>query len=368
MQLVDVVVIGGGVTGRSCAYHLERLGYNTKILTSSQVIETNPNLLIAASGTSDLITRPAEARGKAQALELWDYSVQALRYLCQFLDDSHIDYVAGSRLRLGYDSAEVNELKIAQSLLSHRSQTVQSPFLLTHSIRHAEPSLVFRKEDIYKYLKQDTECFAVTQVTEKTGMVELKNDANETLEAEVVIIAAHLSSAFLAGLSSDILVSYSDQWNDFVIKPDKQSALLQPGDFISWRHGYHSAQVLEKRLLRLSGGRYLRKQAGIGETTAKLEPKISEHLKKEAEKILGIELLDEKEAGARSGCQPCDEQPLIGPVPGKSRLLMATGFGGLGVAQGFFAGKCIAEIVQAGRSSDLPRFYWPERLRSLPSE
>jgi glycine/D-amino acid oxidase-like deaminating enzyme len=50
---------------------------------------------------------------------------------------------------------------------------------------------------------------------------------------------------------------------------------------------------------------------------------------------------------------------------GEGRILVATGFMGQGLTQGFFAGRCLAELVAHGAAAALPRRLWPERLRSL---
>jgi glycine/D-amino acid oxidase-like deaminating enzyme len=62
---------------------------------------------------------------------------------------------------------------------------------------------------------------------------------------------------------------------------------------------------------------------------------------------------------------PCDEIPIAGPMYGRGRLLVAAGFLGLGLSQGFLAGRCLADLVKDGRCDDLPRQLWPERLRSM---
>ena len=61
-----------------------------------------------------------------------------------------------------------------------------------------------------------------------------------------------------------------------------------------------------------------------------------------------------------------DEGKLIGPMFGQPNILLATGFMGDGLSLGFLAGKCLSELILEGQSTSLPRFLWPERLRSLP--
>jgi glycine/D-amino acid oxidase-like deaminating enzyme len=64
-------------------------------------------------------------------------------------------------------------------------------------------------------------------------------------------------------------------------------------------------------------------------------------------------------------CRPCDELPIIGPMFGESRILVGTGYMGLGLSWGFLAGKCLANLVAKGKSPMLPSRLTPARLRSL---
>ena len=62
---------------------------------------------------------------------------------------------------------------------------------------------------------------------------------------------------------------------------------------------------------------------------------------------------------------PCDELPVVGPMFGQNRILLATGYMNQGITLGFLAGKEIATLIMSGSTSSLPQTFKPERFRSL---
>ena len=51
-----------------------------------------------------------------------------------------------------------------------------------------------------------------------------------------------------------------------------------------------------------------------------------------------------------------DQLPIIGPLPGKDKLLVSLGHSGHGLGFGFYAGKMIAELILNGKTSNLELF------------
>jgi glycine/D-amino acid oxidase-like deaminating enzyme len=106
--------------------------------------------------------------------------------------------------------------------------------------------------------------------------------------------------------------------------------------------------------------------AGIGAEEALVDNKITDFLvTRLKETFLGIKDLKVLKTVAGLDCRPCDELPVVGPLFGNSRILLAGGFMGLGISQGLFAGLGLADLVVTGQSVALPRLIYPERLRSL---
>jgi glycine/D-amino acid oxidase-like deaminating enzyme len=58
----------------------------------------------------------------------------------------------------------------------------------------------------------------------------------------------------------------------------------------------------------------------------------------------------------------CDNLPLCGPLPGRSRILACTGFGEHGLALALGGAKGVAEGILEGDSAQLPALVRPARL------
>ena len=121
--------------------------------------------------------------------------------------------------------------------------------------------------------------------------------------------------------------------------------------------------------MTIGGSRFLRKFAGIGAVEPKVEPKIESHLLGFLSQVFGIDNSKTYHLRTVAGLdiRPCDELPVIGPMFGETRILVASGFMNHGLPQGFFAGKCLSDLIQSGVCGNLPRILWPERLRSIQS-
>jgi glycine/D-amino acid oxidase-like deaminating enzyme len=79
----------------------------------------------------------------------------------------------------------------------------------------------------------------------------------------------------------------------------------------------------------------------------------------------GVKLSDPVTAAGILDIRACDEIPIIGPMFGDSRVLLASGYMGSGLTLGFAAGLGLADFVAAGKSRIIPSLFHPNRLRSL---
>ena len=117
------------------------------------------------------------------------------------------------------------------------------------------------------------------------------------------------------------------------------------------------------------GARFLRKNAGIGDSRARSLSKIDHYLAEEvAAHFPSLGPLEHRKSVAYSGCRPCDELPVIGPMFGDDRVLIAAGFMGTGLSLGFMAGKCLADFVSSGSSEDMCGQLLPVRFRSIKDD
>ena len=110
----------------------------------------------------------------------------------------------------------------------------------------------------------------------------------------------------------------------------------------------------------------MRPLAGVDEKSPKFRKDIQDYLGKRMSSIDNAHSWTTwKEGYCVQEIVPCDELPLMGPMFGDSRILLAAGYMGTGLTLGFQAGKCLAQLISSGSAPSLPRRLWPERLRSL---
>jgi len=188
---------------------------------------------------------------------------------------------------------------------------------------------------------------------------------DRTITAEVVVYANHLGiPEFLPGLKA-VLVGSQDQW--LRLRPASGEFPFQVGSLLTWRHGHYWAHLETPTQLTMGGARFLRPLAGFEADHAELSKKVSEHLPGAWAKYFpDLALTESVGAKAALDIRPCDEIPVIGPMFGETGIFLAAGYMGQGLSLGFKAGQSLANVVM-GQKDELPRFFWPERHRSLES-
>ncbi len=384
MAEFDVVIIGGGVTGLSAAWHLNRLGCDRLLLLSPSRPQASSDLTpgFALAGWLDNMTRWHHAFGAERSVRFWQVALDAFRCLQELCRDLHVMFAVGDRYHLGLDLAQEQELKLASELLVEMglsSQYVEGATLGSSVARTLQKShqrdrqaaAILDVPSLKKKLRSSLHniCHFRSSVCHniefQPDQVRLHTSSGE-IRAEIVVVAAHTEiPKLLPALPADSLVPYVDQWHELKLQqtlPD----WLSVGDFLAFQYGHAWMSVLDADRVCLGGARYLRALAGIGQSRAVFLPKVAKHLEQRWSDILAWGI-DGKPARKRSlvGLRACDELPLIGPAPFDGRALLAGGYMGQGLSLGVWAGKCLAELIQCGISEELPRDFWPARLRSI---
>jgi glycine/D-amino acid oxidase-like deaminating enzyme len=387
----DVLIIGAGVTGLAAALHLERRGYAPVVATAAQPGATAAAAGVAAGGQVDNFTRVSHAHGLAFAADLWRFGDAAFARLLEFCAASGVPHARGPRYRLVTSEAELTEATLAvrqlqgagfqASLLTARRAPVWQG--LTDRVLAVQDE---GESGAYVDCRALLAALNAAVKAPRLGAVSSLNTARKgpafgprvrlangtEVDAEVVVLACHLAISELVPTLKSALVSVADQWDPFSCgggAVDEAAIWSRAGTVFSANHTYEWGVVTGSGRLHAGGGRYLRPLAGIEAVVATHDEKIREHLRGQLGKTFRW-AATAKTAGAGAAaldCRPCDELPIIGPMFGDDRMLVATGFMGSGLTQGFLAGACLAELIDTGRSAILPRRLWPERLRSLPT-
>ncbi|NRA64379.1 MAG: FAD-binding oxidoreductase [Pseudobacteriovorax sp.] len=360
---VDVIVIGSGITGTSCSYHLRRLGYKTKMISSPLVRRSTPEgKAIACAGTSDLITRMSDARGVDFAEKIWAYYGRAMTHLLSYLQEKGIPVVQGGRYYFSKDALEQSEHDAALVHAAFSSASIATPKLALAAIQQEPKTLCFDIDHLLTSLCEGEEVISdhVCNISQTDGGTLCIETQGNQYTSEMVVLAAHAAIGDFDCLPDGSLVPYEDQ--AILLESRLPSPYHVLGNYYSWKHNHFWVQVIGERLLRVGGARFLRDRAGIGGHQLTIHKKSADLVCQSVQDMFACDI------GAISivptvGCLPCDEVAVIGPSTLNDRILLATGFGSVGLSGGFEAGRCLAQMVDSGVSSDLPREFWPERLR-----
>jgi glycine/D-amino acid oxidase-like deaminating enzyme len=110
----------------------------------------------------------------------------------------------------------------------------------------------------------------------------------------------------------------------------------------------------------------MRTWGGVEATDASASHSISLIIKQRLEALLGVKLSKPRSAVGFIELLACDELPIIGPMFGNTRILIASGFMNSSVSFRLAAGRGLAEFIADGQSPTVSEAFLPRRLRSLP--
>lgn len=360
----DIVICGAGITGASTAFHLKQMGYQPLVVHNSPRV-TDSTMGVAHVDGGDQITRVADSYGDQAAIDLWSFFNESCQNLRKTLETMGLPFQVLDHVRLAHEGFEQQELRMGSKLLKRI---------------HKSLSLVGDGEELVQTIKSSVLKFDVQQLlkallsgieVKKLELISAIEDVDgvnlQTSEggfcSEIFVGAAHLGNQTLLDLPEGALVPFVDQWSEGHV--NSMSDVRFKDSYVSWRYNLCSAVFDQTGTVTVAGGRYVRKNAGIGVRSAEFSDVVKKICVSEFKKTISETELIFTNNGVGLSCRVCDELPIIGPMFGKSRSLLATGFGGQGLSLGFKAGKCLAELIHLGKCSSLPRVLWPERLRAL---
>ena len=375
----DVVVIGAGVVGCSVAYYLAREGVNVTILERESI---GSGASAHATGSLSLLGAEFSPGASFELARASDFEFQHIVPELESATDINLLYQRRASLRLALDAEEADLIK---SLMVWQQPHVRMHWIDAQEVHSIEPRLspsiigaVYEDEsaqlDSYRLnlalcrgaelLGADILYREVTGlVTNGTAISGVRTASGNISCGTVVVAAGTWSRAFTPSLGFPIPV-----------RPLKGERLLldYPGEPLpvlisSPKRGHMISRMDGLTSVGSTGGRdYDRKEIFWGEefdrqptSTARMEL-----LQRAIDVLPDLERAQLVQQLAGSRPLSPDGKPIIGPVPGREGILLATGHTTKGIHLGPITGRIITDYVCRGSTevvSDMSQFL-PDRF------
>ena len=350
----DVAVVGGGITGCSCALTLAEAGLSVRLYDAREIAggASGRNGGFALRGGAAPYPVLAEAIGRARTAELWRWTERAVEDLADVAGDS---FRRTGSLRLAADEEEQVELAQEYEALRADGFAVEWAGELAPPLRGRYPGAIFHPSDgvvqparlVRRLARRAAE--AGVEIRERSRV----GSAAET-GAESVVVATDGYPSGLLGALEGLIVPTRGQV--IATEPVAQKLFETPH---YGRHGFdYWHQTLDGRIV--AGGFRdisLQDEFTADEVTT---PVVQQALEEFVEALVGRRLrVDYRWAGIFG--LVLDFLPVVGPVPDDDGLWVAGGYSGHGNVLGFACGRLVAEAI-LGRPDPLLDLFEPSRL------
>jgi glycine/D-amino acid oxidase-like deaminating enzyme len=353
---VDVVVIGGGVTGCSCAHRLAQAGLSVQVLEAREIASgaSGRNGGFALRGGAPAYDTARGQLGAELAHALWRLTE---RYLDRLESLAGEAFRRTGSLRLAADPAERPELEAEYEALREDGFDVEWRDELSGPLAGRFHGAIFHPADgslqparwVRRLAAHAAQAGAVLR--EQTRVASL-----DDIEAEHVVIA---TDGYTSGLVSALDAAVTPARGQMIVTEPLGRRLFPCPH--SARHGYvYWQQTPDGRLV--AGG--FRDTAFEEETTLEeaTTPAIQSHLERFVADLTG-EPPEISHRWAGIFGNTADRLPLVGRLPGSDRVWVSVGYSGHGNVMGLACGELVADAIVGGPSAELELFE-PARLIS----
>ena len=371
MKTFEVIIIGRGVTGLSTAFHLAKSGIKKICLIAPPPTHADCSSLNAGYASitlHDNISRPVHGQGSETTRRLLDVNRAGFSGLLQFVQDQAINHSVGRVMRLASTPQEATEMRSAVQWLFKNGFPASLSVMGTHCKQHDGAAAA--SIDIFSVLTR-LEAQSMAQVVNDTAQsircgkdgVTVTTAGGEKVHAEMVVAACHRGIKNLIPEIAPALVNHADQWMEFNII--EGNLPMARGDLTFAEHSHFWMTHTYRGTLVAGGARFLRPWAGLEAEESSILKLVTSTVKQKVEDLFNITLSDPTQTIGAIDIRACDEIPIIGPMYGDSRILLASGFMGSGLTLGYASGLGLSEFIQFGQSKLIPKVFHPTRLRSL---
>jgi glycine/D-amino acid oxidase-like deaminating enzyme len=346
---VDVAVVGGGVTGCSCALTLAASGARVRLYEARTIASgaSGRNGGFALRGGAMHYDRARAELGVEQAKSLWRLTERTLERMAELAGDALRR--VGS-LRLAEDEQERDELRAEFDALRADGFAVEWVDELPEPLAGSYPGAILHPGDgsltpgrwVRRLAARAADAGA--ELREHTPVGSL-----DGLDAEHVVIA---SDGYPSGLVPEL---------DELVKPTRgQVVATEPLPELLYgrphytRRGFDYWQQLPDLRLVAGGRRDVALQVEFTAEETTTEP-VQAALEALVRDLVGrVPAITHRWSGI-FGTSP-DDRPLVGPVPGRPGVWVARGYSGHGNVLGLACGDLVAKAILGRREPELELF------------
>jgi glycine/D-amino acid oxidase-like deaminating enzyme len=357
---VDIVVVGGGVTGCSCALTLARGGLRVRLLEAREIAAgaSGRNGGFALRGLAPSYDGACQSFGRDAAVALWELTERALDRMAELAGDALRR--VGS-LRLAVDVPERDDLRREYEALREDGFDAEwlDPLpaalgrLFAGGFVHPgdgalSPALWIRRLAGHA-------AAAGAEIVERSPV---DRAAVEALDADAVVIAV---DGMTDALVPELAYAVAPVRGQVLATEPLPERLYERPHYA--RGGYDYWQQLPDGRLILGGRRDTSlgtERTAVDETT----PFIQDQLDAFATELIGRPPAVTHRWSGIWG-QTADLLPLAGPLPGSERIWVAGGYSGHGNVLGFACGDLVAQAILGRRQPELAFFDLARLARSM---
>jgi gamma-glutamylputrescine oxidase len=350
----DVDVVGGGVTGCSCALMLVRAGLRVRLHEARRIAggASGRNGGFALRGGAMPYDAAREWLGADAAAAYWRLTEDYLDRMIELGGDA---LTRTGSLRLAADDEERDELRVEYEALRGDGHAAEWREELPPPLAGRFPAAVFHPGDatiqparfVRRLARRAAE--AGVEVREHSRVASL-----DELEGERVVVATDGYPSGLLGDLEGLIVPTRGQMIATAPLPQRLFTMPHYG-----RHGFDYWQQLDDGRI-VAGG--FRDTALDSEFTheERTTPAIQAALEAFVAELVGRPIAVERRWAGIFGLV-LDFMPVVGPLPGTGRVWVAGGYSGHGNVLGFACGDLVAQAL-LGEPHPLLDLFRPSRL------
>jgi len=351
---IDAVIVGGGVTGCSCALTLAERGLRVRLLEAREIAggASGRNGGFALRGGAMPYDEARRSLGADRARLLWELSELALDRLEQLAGDACRR--VGS-LRLSHGAAEAEALEREFEALRADAFAVDWVDQLPPALERLFSAAILHPGDAALQPARWVRRLAARAAAAGAEIVEQCAGRLDELEAPAVVIAV---DALSAELLPELAGAVAPRRGQMLVTEPLSEVVFERPHYA--REGYDYWQQLPDGRLVVGG----RRDTSLA-TEATAVEETTEPIQRELDAFV-VELIGELPAVTHRWAgvwgETADRLPLVGRLPTRDRMWIACGYSGHGNVLGLACGDLLARAI-LGESPPELELFDPARLQ-----